>query len=155
MMEETTLGRVMLIDDEAVDQMMYKRILTRSGRTRDVISFTYAQDALDYLVDPDSPPVDLILLDINMPRMTGFEFLEAVRERIGMAFDIPVVMMLTTSLNPRDKARAAAFEVVRAYVNKPLQTEDVEMAAGILDGMRGKAAMLPPQDPPPPAPPVF
>ena len=136
MTDTTTLGRVMLIDDEAVDQMMYKRILARSGRTEDVVSFTYGQDALDYLVDADSPPVDLILLDINMPRMTGFEFLEAVRARIGMSFDIPVVMMLTTSLNPRDKARAASFEVVRAYVNKPLCSDDIDMAAGILSELR-------------------
>ncbi|MEM6303869.1 MAG: response regulator [Pseudomonadota bacterium] len=136
MSEQTRIGRVMLIDDEAVDQMFYKRVLERSGLTDEILSFTYAEKALEYLCDPATEPVDLILLDINMPRMNGFEFLEAVREKIGLSFDIPIVMMLTTSLNPKDQERAASYDVVRAYVNKPLDSDDIGMAAGILDHLR-------------------
>jgi CheY-like chemotaxis protein len=130
------LGRVMMIDDEEIDQMIYKRTLIKSGLTDDVIGFTSAEDALEYLAGDKMQKVDLILLDINMPRMTGFEFLEAVRQRIGMAFNIPIVMMLTTSLNPRDKARAAEFEIVKAYVNKPLHADTLQDAVNILDGLR-------------------
>ncbi len=136
MTDTEKLGRVMLIDDEEVDQMMYTRILLRSGLTDDVISFTSASDALEYLTDPNQPPVDLILLDINMPRMSGFEFLEAVRERIGLSFSIPIVMMLTTSLNPKDKQRAAEYAIVKAYVNKPLEPADLGKAVDILGDLR-------------------
>ncbi|UWR24110.1 response regulator [Sulfitobacter sp. S190] len=130
----------MLVDDERIDQMMYRRILERSGMTESIVGFTYAEQALEYLLDPDSPAVDLILLDINMPRMTGFEFLEAACERLGERFSASVVIMLTTSLNPKDQARAASFDVVRAYVNKPLEKDNLELAASVLQAKRGEAA---------------
>jgi len=136
MSTQSKLGRVMMIDDEEIDQMMYKRILLRSGLAEDVIGFTSAEGALEFLSAKDRAGVDLILLDINMPRMTGFEFLEAVRARIGMAFEIPIVMMLTTSLNPQDKARAEAFEIVKSYVNKPLCPGDLQNAVAILEELR-------------------
>ncbi len=60
-----------------------------------------------------------------MPRMNGFEFLEAAAERFGPQFAKVVVIMLTTSLNPGDRQRAEAFEVVREFLNKPLTVEDV------------------------------
>jgi len=126
------LGRVMLIDDEQIDQMMYTRILKRSGMTRDIIGFVYARDALSYLSDPTSPKVDLILLDINMPAMDGFEFLVAADQVLNSEDGIPVVMMLTTSLSPEDKERAARFQAVKTYANKPLETAHLEEAAMIL-----------------------
>ncbi|PTX54180.1 response regulator receiver domain-containing protein [Litoreibacter ponti] len=128
------LGRVMLVDDESFDQMMYKRILGRSKMAQEILSFTYADEALEYLSDPANPPVDLILLDINMPRMSGFEFLEAAELQLGPRFRAAVVIMLTTSLSVADQARAAQFNAVKAYFNKPLEPSDLEVAAKLVQG---------------------
>lgn len=147
MMDRPSLGRVMLIDDEEIDQMIYKRVLQRSGLAQEVIGFTSAEVALEYLIEHEAPAADLILLDINMPRMTGFEFLEAVRQKIGLDFEIPVVMMLTTSLNPTDRARAESYDIVKAYVNKPLDTADLDFAAGLLADLRSPAPQMPPDQP--------
>ena len=123
MTDRPSLGRVMMVDDDQVDQMLYHRIIRRHADVEELVSFNYASDALDYLADEGNPRVDVIFLDVNMPRMTGFEFLEAATERLGPHFAGAVVVMLTTSLDPRDRERAARFDVVRAYVNKPLVAE--------------------------------
>lgn len=114
----------MLIDDEEFDQRQYKRVLTRSGLVETVLQFTYADDALAHLEANPDLEVDIIFLDINMPRMNGFEFLEAATEKFGPDFVKTVVVMLTTSLNPNDRTRAESYEVVRDFISKPL-TQDV------------------------------
>jgi len=129
---EKPLGTVMLIDDEQVDQMMYKRILKRSGLAGELISYTYAEEALDYLMHDATPSVDLILLDINMPRMTGFEFLKKAQDVLGPEFESSVVIMLTTSLNPQDRTMAESFASVKGYISKPLHLADVEGLARIV-----------------------
>ncbi|THH38802.1 response regulator [Aliishimia ponticola] len=125
------LGTVMVIDDEELDQRQYRRILSRSGLTRDIIQFTYADEALEWLLSSPDPAPDLILLDINIPRMNGFEFLAALKNAVGEPSS-PVIIMLTTSLSPDDQARASAFASVRGYFHKPLTEAHLAEAVEIL-----------------------
>ena len=139
MMDTTSppIGTVMLIDDEEVDQMLYSRIVERSKHADDIISFLDAEKALDYLASEDQPRPDLILLDINMPNMNGFDFLDRLDERTGD--DVaPVIFLLTTSFDPRDRARAGEYGLVRGFVQKPLT--DVKLAE-----FRAAIASGPPQ----------
>jgi len=126
------IGTVMTIDDEKVDQMLYRRILERSGLVDKVLAFRMAPEALAYLRQKERDPVDVILLDVNMPQMNGFEFLEAAVAELGEHFVSGVVIMLTTSLNPEDKARALRFDVVRDCLDKPLRRENVDAIATML-----------------------
>ena len=130
--QEHPIGRLLLIDDNDVDQMMYKRIIKRSGLVGETISFLYADEALGFLKRDDCPHIDAVLLDVMMPRMDGFEFLEAVRNEFGDSFKSIVVVMLTTSLNPDDRARAAKYDTVRDFLNKPLTVEHLENIAAML-----------------------
>ena len=129
---EPRIGTVMTIDDEKVDQMLYRRILERSGLVDKVLAFRMAPEALAYLRKTDRDPVDVILLDVNMPQMNGFEFLEAASAELGEHFVSGVVIMLTTSLNPEDKARALRFNVVRDCLDKPLRRENLVSIAQML-----------------------
>ena len=124
----------LLIDDESFDQMMYKRIIERSGLVAEVMGFLAADIALDYLRENPGREIDVIFLDINMPRMNGFEFLEAAVAQLGPNFTKVCIVMLTTSLNPSDHARAKEFEVVRDFLNKPLTLEDVRNVAELVKG---------------------
>lgn len=126
------IATAMTIDDEGLDQRLYRRIMERSGLVERVLSFRMAREALDYLKSEDSENIDVIFLDINMPQMNGFEFLERATAELGEGFARCVVIMLTTSLDPRDEARARQFDVVKKYLNKPLTLDDLRHVAGLL-----------------------
>lgn len=133
-----SINTLMLIEDNTVDQMICKRVIERSGCVRQLLQFHYATDALEYLASKDRPEVDAILLDINMPRMDGFEFLEAATKAYGAKFARVVVIMLTTSLAPWDAARAAKYEVVKDFLNKPLTQAHLGQISDMLQRPCGK-----------------
>lgn len=113
------IEQIMLIDDNTFDQQMYARIINRSDLVNSLLQFTDAKEAADYLMTPDVPMPSIVLLDVNMPGMDGFEFLDVVTTALGDAM-CPVIVMLTTSLNPSDERRARQFDAVRDFLNKPL-----------------------------------
>ena len=124
--------RAMCIDDEAVDLMLNLRILSRCEDFGEILTFPDAEQALDFLRGHQGATIDVIFLDVNMPRMTGFEFLEAATAELGPRFARGVVIMLTTSLRDADKARAARFDVIRDYLPKPLSPEKARAVANLV-----------------------
>ncbi|NRA69008.1 MAG: response regulator [Pseudobacteriovorax sp.] len=107
---------VVCIDDNSIDLKIHSRVIERSGVGQLVRAFTLATEALEWFRSENQPAVDLILLDINMPMMNGFEFLEEF-----MKLDLTktlVVCLVSTSENPKDLERA---ETLGAKFNsKPL-----------------------------------
>ncbi len=126
------IGLTLLIDDQEFDQVQYLRVLENSGLVENTKVFTYADDALEFMSANPDTEIDAIFLDINMPRMDGFEFLETASETFGDDFAKVVVVMLTTSLSPRDRERARQFKVVREFLNKPLEVTHVERVAALV-----------------------
>ena len=122
------LTRIMLLDDDEIDQMACNRLIKRTEVTRDLVSFTTPATALAFLSDPECPPVDLILLDVNMPRMDGFEFLEAAHKLVALPVMPPVLVMLATPLGPFHRDQARKFGVIKGYLDKPLSADDLTSA---------------------------
>ncbi len=91
---------VLLIEDDDLDAMIVEHSLRDLGITNQLIRLNNGEQAIDYLRGGDNHPPCLILLDLNMPKMNGIEFLKVVKadERLRM---IPVVV-LTTSREKRD-----------------------------------------------------
>lgn len=123
MTESAPTRHLMIIDDDQVDQYLYKRMIKRSGVFTSTIMFSLATDALEHLRKTEREKIDLIVLDINMPRMDGFEFLEVATTEFGENLDSSIVLLMTASLAPRDVERAKSFSVVAGILNKPLTVE--------------------------------
>jgi CheY-like chemotaxis protein len=134
MMESVPLIRkAAIVDDDTAHLMLYERTVRRSGLVKDLLKFQSAEDALRHLEDGTNERVEVIFLDINMPRMNGFEFLDAANRSMGANFTDCVVIMLTTSIDSRDQQRANEFEAVKLFLNKPLTVEALHDVVSILD----------------------
>lgn len=126
------LNTLVLIDDDNVYLMLCQRTIERSGKFKDILTFNYADEALVYIEKHIDEKIDLIFLDINMPRMNGFEFLAQATEKFNSQFRAKVVIMLTTSTNIDDIEKAKKFPNVKGYMTKPLTDERLKCAVELI-----------------------
>ena len=120
----------MLVDDNSDDNFFHERGIKQNNPKNIAITENTGAKALEYLKDGHSPHPDLIFLDINMPGMNGWEFLEEYGRLDKEMQSRVIIIMLTTSDNPDDLAKAKKCAFVSDYITKPL-TE--EIMKGIID----------------------
>jgi CheY-like chemotaxis protein len=111
----------LLIDDDDIFNYLSKRILLKSDVANSIIDFTNAKSALDFIKSTDSE-IDIILLDINMPIMNGFDFLDSF---IRLANKQISVYMLTSSIDDADMIKSLKYPCVKGYFSKPLTTDTI------------------------------
>ena len=116
----------MLVDDDADDNFFHERVIRKNDAANTVIVKQTGMEALDYLKskkDHNDTHPDLIFLDINMPRMNGWEFLEEYNKLDKQFQSHAIVVMLTTSNNPDDRGKAELLNEVSEFKTKPLTKE--------------------------------
>lgn len=119
---------VLLIDDSVPINYFHKIIVEKSGVALSCIAVNNGQEGLDYLQikqDAQERFPELIFVDINMPVMNGWEFLDKFRTKHKSILKEVVTVMLTTSINPDDKERAKKLNVPN-YLPKPLTVQVLE-----------------------------
>jgi len=110
---------VIIIDDDPVAVFLHQFAVRQSGLSIDPKGFLSGKEALDYLDtrDHSSKPC-LLLLDINMQQMNGWEFLEAINTRPYAEFIF--VTIVSSSVDTSDRKKAEQFNRVIGYLEKPL-----------------------------------
>ncbi|MFF0305229.1 response regulator [Streptomyces sp. NPDC004562] len=132
---------VLLVEDDAADALLIQDALTERG-TRNITQVSDGIAALEFLRDQGNERPDLIVLDLNMPRMNGREFLAVVKEDPELR-TIPVVV-LTTSAAP-DDVTGAYHHHANAYVTKPVNLDEFEAAVRSIDSFYLDIAVKPPK----------
>lgn len=133
--------RLMLVEDNPADVFLIQTALELSDIVVELSVAWNGQDALEQLQQlSDEQQPNLILLDLNMPRMNGFELLAAVRADPALAH--LVVVMLTTSNAPADIKRAYALQA-NSYLSKPVNLEEFLHLIELLKAYWFRAASLP------------
>lgn len=118
--------RVLLIDDNPVDNLISQRYLRDSKIANECIAIDSSLDAFDYFDElnvVDFPEV--ILLDLNMPMYSGFEFLDKIEKLVDSHLVKSKVYILSSSSNPKDIQRAKSYKAVADYFVKPLNADYV------------------------------
>mgnify|MGYP002619546881 CR=1 FL=1 len=125
------IERVLLIDDSDIDNLVNRKVIERAGHTSSLVIKKSALEAFDYLkliaaAEPQSIP-QLIFLDIRMPDIDGFGFLELFNDLPGLIKDQTRIVMLSSSIDSEDHNRAMQNPYVLHFFNKPLKKESVDM----------------------------
>jgi response regulator of citrate/malate metabolism len=129
------IKNILLIDDSEMDNYISEFIITKSNRVEKINIFNSPIEALEYigmLQSNHEKFPDVIFLDINMPDMDGFGFLDEFSKFSENLIKETSVFMLTSSSNPNDIKRALKYPVVKKYFIKPFSKDILNEI--ILDG---------------------
>ena len=121
----------MLIDDNEIDNLINQKMIEAAVVAEIIYTHTSAKSAIEFLRNVEKLEVadkvlpDVVFLDIDMPLMDGFQFLDEF-EKLGNALKKKCkIVMLTSSINPQDFTRSKKYTSVKQYLNKPLTNESI------------------------------
>jgi CheY-like chemotaxis protein len=108
---------ILIVDDDMVDIMTVRRALKEINVTNPTVAKNNGEDALEYLMNESEEDPCIVLLDLNMPKMNGIEFLQKLNQT-GKKKHVPIIV-LTTSKDEQDKIQS--FDLgASGYMLKPV-----------------------------------
>lgn len=123
---------ILLIDDNSIDVEVNTKLLSKGNQDFQIIAKTSANEGLKFLCTCESPAdtPELVLLDIYMPEMDGFSFLEEFEQCPASVVNYVQVVMLSSSRDELDLNRAQAHPLVRDVIKKPLNPQAIDHLLG-------------------------
>jgi CheY-like chemotaxis protein len=115
---------IILVDDDHINNLINKRLITKLDISDTVEEYLDAEKAIERIKSLREKDRVLILLDINMPVMNGWDFLNFYTEKFSNRND--KIVMLSSSIEAQDRQRAFAYDVVDGFLEKPLTPEKMK-----------------------------
>jgi len=126
------INKMLCVDDDSISLTISKLLLKRTGFADQIFTAIDGSDALIYFethfaenLNPQETAPNLILLDINMPVMNGWEFLDVYIAKYAEKLPNTKVVILSSTINPEDLLRAKEYAIVAQFVSKPLSVENL------------------------------
>jgi CheY-like chemotaxis protein len=123
------IHNILVIDDSEMDNYIAKQLLEKKRIADDITVATSAQDGLHYLDELQRTSKyfpEVILLDLSMPAMDGFEFMNIFSQYPRKLIDKCCIYVLSSSANPKDIRKAKRNRFVKDYFVKPLTSDKIE-----------------------------
>jgi CheY-like chemotaxis protein len=125
---------VFCIDDDLITLALCEMVIKKASFAEDVVTAKNGKEGLNYFSSffsrtntsiPEEPP-QLIFLDLNMPVMNGWDFLEEYLMKYSDRLPETKVVIVSSTVNPEDFSRANRYDIVIDFINKPLTVEGME-----------------------------
>ncbi|WP_430429050.1 response regulator [Maribacter litoralis] len=122
-----------IIDDDPIFVYGTKRIIKEVNFANTVMVYSNGQEALDGLMKislADEPLPDVIFLDLNMPVLNGWDFLDEFKKCKSKKSEKIIIHIISSSVDPRDLERVKDYEQVDTYILKPITPDDLSKILG-------------------------
>mgnify|MGYP003656159379 CR=1 FL=1 len=116
---------IFLVDDDPINNLINKRLLSKVDIAKNILEFLEGEDALNKLKDFNPSQSILIFLDINMPVLNGWEFLEKYQEMHPDRCD--KIVIVSSSIDYQDRLKAQGYKSVTGFLEKPLTLEKIKI----------------------------
>ena len=124
-MVQTKKLNFIVVDDSKLDCFIAEKIIRNTGISETIKSFLQAPEALDYIKALPTHERTIMLVDIQMPLMNGFEFVEAFEKLPKEITDNYTIYIISSSINENDLVRVHTYATVKQFLNKPLTSNNL------------------------------
>ncbi len=123
-------SKILLREDDPMTVLVCERIIKLTEFAQDIVSVKNGQEALDFIQNnlnqmPDKLP-EVIFLDLNMPIMGGWEFLDSFTGLLPSLQIIPQVYILSSTVDPEDEKKGLGYPYINRFISKPLTKENLD-----------------------------
>ncbi|WP_439881872.1 response regulator [Pontibacter sp. MBLB2868] len=119
--------KTFIIDDDPISTCLTEMVLKLEGFTENALTFASAEEGLHFITEDLGENVPrVIFLDLNMPTMNGWQFLQALKPHENKISEACSIYILTSSIDPSEQTMAKEYAVVRGFISKPLTEEHLQ-----------------------------
>lgn len=114
---------IAVVDDDEIYKIIIEKMISSSELFDKVYLFDDSRNALEVLSNGDISTPEIILLDLNMPHLDGWEFLDHLKEQKPEVYSESEIYIVTSSISQSDQDRANSYEEIKGFISKPITSK--------------------------------